>query len=219
MKNFIIVLIDKIKKVITYIIKLKTSRMLLAMHNNGYFVETGWFNSIKYKIPLDGNLNPIPWTTYSFIEYIKGYLNKEMELFEYGCGNSTLFYAERVKSVVTVEHDEQWYKKINEKIQTNVKLIYISAENSNEYCKSIELDNKTYDVIIIDGRHRNDCICCSPAYLKQDGIIVLDDSERNDYEEGIKYLLDNNFKKIDFWGIAPMYFNNKCTSVFFKKIR
>ena len=26
-----------------------------------------------------------------------------------------------------------------------------------------------------------------------------------------------NFKKIDFWGIAPMYFNNKCTSVFFKK--
>lgn len=216
MKKFIFKLPDKIKKVFKYIIKAKTSRMLLSMHNNGYFIETGWFNSVKYKMPVDENMNPIPWTTYSFIEYIKGYLTGEMDLFEYGCGNSTLFYAERVNSVISAEHCEHWYKNISEKVQENVKLIYCSAENSNEYSKSIETGKKTYDVIIVDGQHRNECIYNSVSFLKPGGILVLDDSERNDYKEGIRYLLDSNFRRIDFWGIAPMYFNNKCTTVFFR---
>ena len=49
------------------------------------------------------------------------------------------------------------------------------------------------------------------------GVIVLDDSERDTYKEGIKNLLDNRFKQLDFWGISPGFISyNKCTSIFYR---
>ena len=48
-------------------------------------------------------------------------------------------------------------------------------------------------------------------------MIVLDDSERDTYKEGIKNLLDNRFKQLDFWGISPGFISyNKCTSIFYR---
>jgi hypothetical protein len=45
----------------------------------------------------------------------------------------------------------------------------------------------------------------------------LDDSERDAYDEAVSFLLSNNFKKIDFWGISPGLFYKKSTTIFYKK--
>jgi hypothetical protein len=52
--------------------------------------------------------------------------------------------------------------------------------------------------------------------LTANGVMILDDSERADYIKGIEFLQTRGFKRLDFWGIAPGIFFNKCTSVFYK---
>lgn len=58
----------------------KLIKGLLSLAFKGYFVETGWTNSYLKKESLDPNGNPIPWLTYSFLDFIDGRLNKELLL-------------------------------------------------------------------------------------------------------------------------------------------
>jgi SAM-dependent methyltransferase len=60
-------------------------------------------------------------------------VRKEMTIFEYGSGGSTLFWASKVKQVVSVEHDPGWFEKMNEELShkqiKNVKFILVEAVN------------------------------------------------------------------------------------------
>ena len=134
----------------------------------------------------------------------------------YGSGNSTLYYAARVKHVYTIEHDKDWYERVKSTLPKNTSLYH--SQLSGQYEKSIELPGIKFDVIIVDGRRRNNCLKEAVNYIKENGIIVLDDSERESYKEGIDLLLELGFKKIDFWGISHRYFHNKSTTIFFKQL-
>jgi len=206
----------KLYKLFDYIKNFKTSRLLLSMMHNGYLIETGWLQNFNSKAPIDIDKKPIPWTTYSFINFINDYLNVSMEIFEYGSGNSTIYYAERTKHVYTVEHNLEWYNKIKSQLPVNSTIFY--QELNENYEKSISKPGKNFDVIIIDGRRRNNCLHTAINFLNDGGLIVLDDSERNKYSEGINFLLSKGFKKIDFWGISHRYFHNKATTIFFKQL-
>jgi hypothetical protein len=207
---------SKLYKIFDYLKNLKTSRLLLSMMHNGYLIETGWLQNFNRKDPVDIKKNPIPWTTYSFIRFINEYLKPSMEIFEFGAGNSTIYYSERVNHVYTVEHDLAWFNKIKDQLPEN-STIYFQELNS-EYEKCINKPGKSFDIIIIDGRRRNNCIYEAVHYIKEDGLIILDDSERENYKEGINFLLKKGYKKIDFWGISHRYFHDKATTIFFKHL-
>jgi hypothetical protein len=185
------------------------------MNYNGYLKEIGWIESFKMKMPVDKDLKPIPWMTYPFIDFISDRLSPDMEIFEYGSGNSTLYFASKVKWVYSIEHDEKWYKIMKQIIPNNVNLYHIKLDYGGEYSMFPLTLNKKYHIIIIDGRDRVNCIKNSIKCLKPEGVIVLDDSERTQYLEGIRFLLNEGFKKIDFWGISPGLFYKKCTTVFY----
>ena len=51
---------------------------------------------------------PIPWYTYAAIDYLDQLDFSEKRVFEYGSGNSTLYWSQRCKAVVAVEHSEEW---------------------------------------------------------------------------------------------------------------
>src|SRR5690554_1488459 len=209
-------MISKLRIILGYLKNFKQSRLLLAMSNHGYFVETGWFKSVQSGMPVDKDGNPIPWTTYSFIEFIKTYLKPDMNLFEYGSGNSSFFYSSRVQELTCIEHDEKWYAYMKEKLPENCTIIFKELTYGGAYCKTISEQNRPYNVIIIDGRDRVNCMIEASDKIVDNGIIVLDDSERDYYSEGIEFLKNQGFKQLDFWGCAPKYFHNKCTTVFFK---
>jgi hypothetical protein len=63
--------------------------------------------------------NAIPWITFSSMNYLKGFLKKDMKVFEYGGGGSTLFFAKYVGELVTVEHDKEWFNRIKEEMSGN----------------------------------------------------------------------------------------------------
>ncbi len=192
---------------------LRLIKLLCNSIRRGYLKDIGWITSYKTDSSVDKNHNPIPWVTYSFIDFIEPRLNKTLDILEYGAGNSTLYYSGRVNNIFSIEHDYEWYKKIKKKCPQNAEIIH---RKLHEYSNAVELLDKKFSIIIVDGRNRVNCIKHSLPYLSHDGVLILDDSERTGYIDGIEFMLDNGYKKIDFWGIAPGIFYKKCTSIFYK---
>lgn len=206
----------KIEKFKMVLMNYKSIKMIIGFYFNGYLKEIGWINSFEKKMPFGVNGEEIPWITYSAIEFLKEKLNSTMELFEYGSGNSTKYYSTKVKKIIAIEHDEEWYNKIKSGLKENAEIVYKKLEYNGEYCRMIkEFENK-FDVVIIDGRDRVNCVKNSIERLKENGVIILDDSERKEYDEAKEFLFNKGYKKIEFWGIAPGVFYNKCTTVFYK---
>jgi hypothetical protein len=193
-------------------------RSLLSFGNKGYLAQIGWFKAFDSKSPVDGEGRPIPWVTYSFIDFIEGRLNKKLSVFEFGSGNSTYFYARLAGDVVSVEHDKEWYNKIKNspKRTKNSEIIFSALQKDGEYCRMPLTLNKKFDIIIVDGRDRVNCCKQSLAALNPGGVVVLDDSERSIYKEGGDFLRAAGYRELSFSGISPGLFYRKSTSIFYK---
>lgn len=191
-------------------------KALLSYNEKGYLSNIGWFKAFDTKSPVDGNDNPIPWVTYSFIDFIKDRLRPEHAVFEFGSGNSTIFYAQRTGIVVSVEHDQEWFEKISKTKPENAEMIFCELQRDGDYCRMPVKLGEEFDIIIVDGRDRVNCCIQAVEALSPNGVIVLDDSERPNYRDAINYLTDKGFKQIPFSGISPGLFYYKSTTVFYK---
>lgn len=191
-------------------------KALLSHGHKGYLENIGWFRAFDTKSAVDGSGNPLPWVTYSFIDFIRPRLTKEMSIFEFGSGNSTLFYAKNVKRVVSVEHDKAWYEKVVANKAKNTDMIFEKLETGGDYCKKALSIGEKFDIIIVDGRDRVNCCKNSVEALSANGIIVLDNSEREIYQDARTFLLQKGFKELPFTGICPGLFYYNATSIFYK---
>lgn len=191
-------------------------RVLLSLGLKGYLADRGWFDAYRTKSAIDENGEPIPWVTYSFIDFIAERLSNEHDVFEFGSGNSTRFYAARAKSVVSVEHDRNWFEKSSKLNLRNVEMIQCDLQAGGEYCQSAERAGKLFHIIIVDGRDRVNCCRQSVDALTQNGIVVLDDSERDKYSEALQFFEHCGFKHLPFTGMAPGAIISKRTSVFYR---
>jgi hypothetical protein len=208
--------LNKLKAFATLIAKPDRLKALLSYGHKGYLANIGWFTSFDNQQALDQHGEALPWVTYSFIDFIKDRLSKDMKIFEFGSGSSTLYYAKRVKKVVSVEHDEAWFNKIVLSKPANAEMIFSKLERGGEYAnKAVTLAEK-FDIIIVDGRDRVNCCKNSIDALAASGVIVLDDSERKEYDEARIFLTAAGFKELSFSGISPGLFYLKATSVFYK---
>ncbi|WP_199141282.1 FkbM family methyltransferase, partial [Pedobacter sp. ASV12] len=148
---------SKLKALAALISKPHRLNALLSYGHKGYLASIGWFKAFDSHQAVDAQGRPLPWVTYSFIDFIKTRLNKDLTIFEYGSGNSTLFYADRVKKVVSVEHDEAWYQHIVQEKAPNSEMIFTNLEKGGEYSQKAGLLGEKFDVIIVDGRDRVNC--------------------------------------------------------------
>ena len=178
--------------------------------------ETGRLRSVSERMPVDRDGNPIPWLTYPAISFLSKRLRTEMTVFEYGSGNSTLWWSKRVSSLTSCEHDIGWFKSLKERLPANVEYIYRELEYGGEYCRVIQKHRERFDVIILDGKDRVNCAKNSLRALKDDGVVVWDDAERDNYREGYSFLAQNGFKRLDFEGFAPIAISGKLTSIFYR---
>ncbi|RNL56870.1 class I SAM-dependent methyltransferase [Pedobacter jejuensis] len=205
-----------LKALTTLIAKPNRLKALLSYGHKGYLNSIGWFTAFDKKQAVDGKGNALPWVTYSFIDFINFRIEKTHHIFEYGSGNSTLFYAERAGTVTAVEHDKGWFDKVKNSSPANAEMIFCHLERDGEYAKKATLLNKKFDIIIVDGRDRVNCCKYSVDALSANGVMVLDDSERRTYHQARIFLQEKGFKEISFSGISPGLFYEKATSVFYK---
>lgn len=204
-----------INKITSILKNFTLSRALLSYIETGYLYEIGWINSYNQKLPIAKDGSPLPWVTYSFIEFIRNKITN-LEIFEYGSGNSSFFYTRYCKHLTSVEHEKEWYDKLLSTIPKNMTLIFAELSDGEKYATSSVDTGKKYQMVIVDGRQRVNCIMKSINALTEDGVIILDDSERKEYIVGINFLKKNGFKAIDFWGISPGLFYNKSTSIYYR---
>ena len=205
-----------LKALATLIAKPNRLKALLSYGHKGYLNSIGWFTAFDQKQAVDGKGKALPWVTYSFIDFIKERIAKTQHIFEYGSGSSTIFYAERAGKVTSVEHDKGWFDKVKGTSPVNAEMIFCELHRDGEYARKAMLLDKKFDIIIVDGRDRVNCCKYSLEALSPDGVIILDDSEREVYQPARILLKENGFKEISFSGISPGLFYEKATSVFYK---
>lgn len=182
----------------------------------GILDEYGWFKSFNKKQSIDKDGNPIPWFTYSLISFISDRLTNELNVFEFGSGNSTLWFSHKVEKVISVEHNKEWYNIVKDKMPSNVKLIYQELEYDNEYCRTAKKFEEFFDIVIIDGRDRNNCVYNSVDKLTDKGIIIFDNTQLDIYSDSQNFLKSKGFKRLDFKGLCPAVAHTNTTTVFYK---
>lgn len=191
-------------------------KALLSFGVKGYLTEIGWFKAFRSRSPVDQNGEAIPWVTYSFIDFISERIKKEHSVFEFGSGNSTIYYAKRALKVVSVEHDKDWFDRISSSTPINSEMIYSELKEGGEYSKMPASLGSKFDIIIVDGRDRVNCCYNSITALTENGVVVLDDSEREKYQAARVFFQKGGFRELSFSGISPGLFYRKSTSIFYK---
>ena len=171
----------------------------LKFWRSGYLQKVGWLDSFRLKQAIDAEHNPLPWYTYPAIEYIKQFDFSNLEVFEYGSGNSTIFWSQLAIKIVSIENNPQWYKTVAEKVARNVELKLI--ENKDYYIEELEKYDK-FDIIIIDGSYRHECAKVAVKKLKPGGIILLDNADW--YVETAKLLRESDLIQVDMTGLGPI---------------
>ncbi len=162
--------------------------------------------------PTDKDGNPIPWYTYPATEFLSQFSLKEKEIFEWGCGNSSLFFSARAKKVISIEADEQWSNYIKNNSPVN-QVVMMSSEE--DFPAKIMSFDQTFDIIVIDSLRRFDCCKLAPKKLNIGGLIILDNSDW--YPNSCKVLRDSGFVQIDMSGFGPVNDFTWVTSFFFKE--
>ncbi len=154
--------------------------------------------------------NPIPWFTYPANEYLDNLDLAGKRIFEYGSGNSTLYFSARTGEMIAAEDDAAWKEKVAGKLLGKATLIF--APDKQAYAGSIATAGGKFDVIIIDGSHRLECAQAAIPCLKTGGFVILDDSD--DYTEVAETLRKADLIQIDFHGFNPINSYTKTTSFF-----
>jgi hypothetical protein len=173
---------------------------------------------LKLKYKLFKWRNPrTPWTAEAAIAIFRALLTKNMTGLEYGSGNSTLFFAEHLSHLISVEHDRIWYDHVQknlDKLQlSNVgyrlippvppgpiqysihreygleeKEFSVRSEYREYFSYVRKFPDQHFDFIMIDGRARIECALNAIPKLKPGGIFVLDNSDRKRYTTVFKIL-------------------------------
>lgn len=158
---------------------------------------------------IDGQGKPIPWMTYPAIDFLKSYDLSTCDVFEFGSGSSTFFWAEHCKSVVSVEHYQPWYEKMRH--HQNERITILPQYDLAKYPQEIN-NYGTFDLIVIDGAERMPSVKASLDHIKPHGIIIVDNSEW--LPNCCTLLRQKGFSQYDFCGFTPLNSFTAMTSVF-----
>lgn len=112
-------------------------------------------------------------------------------VFEYGAGASTVWLARRAHKIISIEHDETWNQRFTSMIAgvsgIDLRLRPLGEAGAvSPYVSAIDESSDSYDMIVVDGRLRADCLAHAIPHLKPGGIILFDDSGRARYRAAIE---------------------------------
>jgi hypothetical protein len=172
----------------------------------------GHWRSARLHRPVDATGAPLPWFTYPAIEFLAQFDLSALRVFEYGAGNSTLYWSARCAEVVSVESDPAWHQYLVAQLAPNVRLALVPSPAAYVACLEQEA---LFDVIVVDGLERLACCREAPARLKPGGLIILDNA---DWHPGAAAVLRQaGLLQVDMQGFGPVNGYSWTTSLFFHR--
>ncbi len=169
--------------------------------------EYGQWSTIRDWNSVDRTGQPIPWYTYPATEFLTHLDLSRFKVFEYGSGNSTLWWSKQVEKVTSVEDDEAWFKKISGSL--NAKNVEFILEKDREKYSSMAGNDS--DIFIVDGKYRKECL---EHVVNLGGVmLILDNSDW--YPKSVRFLQETlGWMQADFHGFGPINNYTWTTSVF-----
>ncbi|HPF12454.1 MAG TPA: hypothetical protein PKW08_13690 [Flavobacteriaceae bacterium] len=174
-------------------------------------INYGHEQTVLSKTSIDADGNHLPWFTYPSIEYLNQIDFSSKVMLEWGSGNSSKYFSQRVKEIYSIEHHTEWYEIVKSFQLPNQKLFLVE----DDYATLPITFKKHFDIILIDGTKRHDCANASFNLLAPGGLIILDNSDR--YPDISKQFRDQGFIEVDFHGFGPINEYTWTTSLFFHK--
>ena len=134
----------------------------------------------------------LPWFSLASIKFLDRFITQSMEVFEYGAGGSTLYFAKRAGKVVSTENEQGWVEQVEQALAAenlhNAEVQYrpfdfFHAEGFGESGYLHSIPDRLFDVIVIDSAEESQevrpaCFHHAEARVRPGGIIVVDDSWR-----------------------------------------
>lgn len=179
-----------------------------------------WLSDRLFKLsPMKASL---PWMPYSTILKLHSVIRKDFNILETGCGGSSLFFLQRCKTLTSLEHDKKWILELENKISfPNYKNrwslvlrdLTTEAINQSPYLDYIKNQKEeAFDLISIDGRLRSESLKIASSKVKRGGFILLDNSDRHQYQKGVAFLNELGWNRKDYEGICyGLEFDSKST--------
>ncbi|MBA3281443.1 MAG: class I SAM-dependent methyltransferase [Acidimicrobiia bacterium] len=171
--------------------------------------DYGYARSLRLGAPVQGKGEPVPWYTFSAIEYLQGLDLSGRRVFEFGAGNSTLFWQARAAEVVSVETDPEWYHQLVPRIAGNARLVLCGDQDA--YLTEIT-DHGSFDVIVVDGLWRKPSARVALEHLAPGGMIILDNADWFPHSHAL--LRAAGLVEVDFHGLGPIARYAWTTSIF-----
>ena len=189
-------------------VKLPIEELHLSFLINKLRTEFGFLESSRNNVPVSGYHEIMPLYTYPCYEYLRSIDWSNSNVFEFGCGYSTIWWGSVNANVYGVDKLQEWADNVNPNKQYKIDV----EQESERYIKSIYRHKIDFNVIIIDGSFRTRCVEPSLNCLAEGGILILENSDCNPQA---KELLDkSDLIPIHFHGFKPIHVDTETTSCY-----
>ncbi len=118
-----------------------------------------------------------PWLTLAMVDFLESWLKPEDHGIEWGSGRSTIWFAERVASIVSVEHDPEWHRRVSAELKGNgIKNVdYYLRQDEDDYCRVADnCSLASLDFCLVDGVARDRCALSALSLVRPGGIVIVD---------------------------------------------
>lgn len=181
-----------------------------------YLNTTGFIRSHQKIQPVNAQDKAIPWMNYAFVELLDERLNHSLRMFEYGAGFSSLYFSKQVKEIVSIEYDKAWEDKLRELLKPCHNHTLLVEPVGEGYIHAAQGTEEKFDVILVDGRERVACFKSGLQALTPRGVIILDDSDRDEYKPAFQIARKQGFRHLTISGLKPFSFRREESTLFYK---
>jgi len=177
------------------------------------FKKYGYFQSRAAGIALDQKGDELPWFTYPAIEYLRQLDFSRKTVFEFGAGQSTIFWSRLAAHITSVENNRDWYSRVISRVSANVDCHLV--ESAADYPRFLAEHPEEFDVIVVDGIERRRCCEVAVRKLKFGGVIILDNSDWHHHCSEV--LRSHGLIEVDMTGFGPINDYTWTTSFYFSR--
>lgn len=181
---------------------------------DGSLANMGWRRSWLSRRSEDAQGHPLPWITYPCLRLLEQRVPANAVVFEFGAGAGTLWWAGRVARIVACEHDPRWAAMVVAQVPANARII--TATDGPDYEGCVVTAGGPFDIVVIDGIRREQCMHSALKSLTARGVLVWDNAEREDARDGSRHLTALGWRSVPFSGLGPVNTYESCTTIWYR---
>lgn len=169
-----------------------------ALRDFVFWVRTSLFRADMVDLDLT-------WFTFAATRHLAARIQPGLTIFEWGSGASTIFFARRGCRVWAAESDPVWLGLIAQRLEPEQDVQLLSFDGATDsYVEAVRMGPcEGFDLIVVDGRRRIDCLRRGIERLRPGGTLILDDSDRAEYQSALASLPEAEWNVQHFAGPKP----------------